>query len=70
LSQSAAGSAQLAQEQKLPSTCFSENRRRIQREDHDLLTGERADVVVQAENLGAGDVPNDRFQERPPRFNL
>ena len=48
---------------------FAEERRRGQAEEHDLFAGCGADVVVQTQDLGAGDFLDDRFQDRPRRFD-
>jgi hypothetical protein len=39
-----------------------------QGEEHDLFTGHRADVVVQADHLNASDLVDHRFQEGSRRF--
>ncbi len=47
---------------------FPEERRFHQGEEHDLFTGDGADVVVQTQHLDAGDLLDHRFHEGPGRF--
>ena len=44
-------------------------RRLCQGEEHDLFSGDGADVVVQAQHLDACDLLNHRFHDRPSRFD-
>jgi hypothetical protein len=48
---------------------LTEIRRLGQTEENDLLAGGRADVVVQAPHLDAGDLVDHLFQERACRFD-
>jgi hypothetical protein len=49
--------------------CFAEERRLGQSEEQDFFAGYCADVVVQAQHLGAGDLLHHRFHDRPRRFD-
>lgn len=48
---------------------FAEERRLGQSEKHDLFSSNGADVVVEAQHLGAGDLMDQCFHDRPGRFN-
>jgi hypothetical protein len=48
---------------------FTEKRRLGQGEDHGLLAGDSADIVVQTHNLNAGSLLDHCFQNRPCRFD-
>ena len=48
---------------------FAAMRRRCEREEHHLLAGHGADVVVQAHYLHAGNAFVHGFHERPSRFD-
>ncbi len=48
---------------------LNEIRRLSQGEENDLLAGNGADVMVQAQHLNAGDLVEHRFEDRTGRFN-
>ena len=47
--------------------CFAGTGRLGEGEEHDLLAGDGADVMVQAQHLDAGDVLDHRLAQRPRR---